>query len=254
LRAIRLFAVALALLFVGAACGDDDSTSATTTSAGETTTTTDGSEATTTTGGSEAGLDEDTANSALLAADDLSGSFEDGGWSYSDSPLPCDDQAGDGLDTTIPPRFTVGVELDGTDLNVAMIEEIRSFGSVDEASSYLDAVRNGLSCGTADFEGDSVTISPATDVTQDTLSDDASAWTLSTPSLQLVAIAARSGSELLLFTFASEAGADLSSLDNPVDIALGGVAADDGKRLRGAQTASMEKWTQRVKLWLQDFF
>jgi cell division protein FtsA len=36
-------------------------------------------------------------------------------------------------------------------------------------------------------------------------------------------------------------------------IALGGVAAGTAKRLR-APSPSMERWTQRVKLWLQDFF
>ena len=37
-------------------------------------------------------------------------------------------------------------------------------------------------------------------------------------------------------------------------IALGGAAAGSAKRLRGSASPSMEKWAQRVKLWLQDFF
>lgn len=36
-------------------------------------------------------------------------------------------------------------------------------------------------------------------------------------------------------------------------IALGGAAASTAKRLRG-QSVSVDKWAQRVKLWLQDFF
>jgi cell division protein FtsA len=37
-------------------------------------------------------------------------------------------------------------------------------------------------------------------------------------------------------------------------IALGGVAAGTAKRLRAASTPGVDRWAQRVKIWLQDFF
>ena len=237
MRSTRTAATAAALLtltlLAGCGGGDDDKASDTETEVvTETPSPTESTEATTpTTDTSVTPMDptettdvtQEQLEAALLTPEDVAPGLVLGTWTNSDSPPPCDPDA-QPTDEQIPPAVEGGVQINSSDGNASMEEEIAIYDTEDEAADAFALGSEGLNCSTATFDdGSTATIGSPTDVTSDVNADSglgtSTAWEVTGDGFSGVLIATVAGRIVMANTFIAADGTDTSALPTPVEVA-----------------------------------
>lgn len=159
---------------------------------------------------------------ALLSPEEIAPGLEEDEWTDDDSPPPCDPSAAP-TDETVPPAVQAGIEIDTTDGNASVTEEIAIYDTEAEAAQAFALGSEGLNCPSAELpDGTTVTIGPATDVTAQvntTGIGSSTAWELGGDGFTGALVATIAGRVIVASTFFAAEGADTSNLPTPIEIA-----------------------------------
>lgn len=184
--------------------------------------------ATDTAGGSD---DSASATAALLAASDITGgTFTESPYVADQSPPPCEAN-GQPLDKRVPPKVTVGRDLDQETPAAFIEEQYKIYADEATAERALAEAKAGLACtsGTSyndDGTTDTITITGPEDATSALGSDvtEAYSWSVKNTTVTGAAVAIRIKDRLVLLTFAAAADTDTSSLPDATTVAKTAVA------------------------------
>jgi hypothetical protein len=149
----------------------------------------------------------------------------------TDNPLPCEPKTGKSLNQQVPATARAGVDISDDALQAAFSEEVRLFADAATASAALTVAKAGLNCTAGSLRADDGTETAAKiQAPVDIASDLAGDTKLSVPvTAALVWQATVTGEDvdlavvqidrsLVLFTFQSLTGADLTKLPSPEDV------------------------------------
>jgi hypothetical protein len=154
----------------------------------------------------------------------------------SEHPLPCDPDTGKSLNQQFPATARAGVDIADDALQAAVSEEIRLFSDVTTAASALGAAKTGLTCATGSVRSDAgalpAQIKAPVDISANLNSDAklsgnpvtaALVWQATAGGNDLILAVIQEGRSLVLFTFQSPTGADVSKLPAPEAVIQAGL-------------------------------
>jgi hypothetical protein len=156
----------------------------------------------------------------LLAADEIGPGYVPGEEPRPDPAAPaiC---GGPGIVAQFPVAVRVGAAFDGAP-GVQVTEAVSVYEDAGTAQAAYQAGLDGLSCGEGTVGGESVTISPAEDLTFDVGGEQATGWILGNEEFDAVLVTVQSDAVVWNFTYLAY-GDTLAALPDVLEVSAAGV-------------------------------